>query len=107
MVQDPFAAPAPSAFAPSLFVSRASSSIDFRASASTEGIRIVLPFSTTTCLPPVLITAYAISLSSQTRLPSIEKSIIIGVSLLNGNRSRLPRQGDDLALVFGRFCSIL
>jgi hypothetical protein len=49
--------------------------------ASIEGIRMVLPFSTTNCLPPVLITAYAISLSSQTVRASIEKSIIIGILL--------------------------
>ena len=52
---------------------------------------MVLPFSTTNCLPPVLITAYAISLSSQTVRTAIEKSIIIGISLANGNRPHLIR----------------
>ena len=74
-------------------VNIASSSIDLPASASIEGIRIVLPFSTTNCLPPVLITAYAISLSSQTSPLAIEKSIIIGISPRNGKPPTLIPPG--------------
>src|SRR6266540_4211714 len=86
---------------------RASSSIDLPASASIEGMRIVLPFSTTNCFPPVLITAYAISLPSQSRHVAIEKSFIIGILLANGNRSRLPHESPDSALCFRHFRPVL
>src|SRR5258705_2535029 len=65
-------------------------------------MRMVLPFSTKNCLPPVLITAYAISLSSQTVRASIEKSIIIGISLANGNRPHLIRPKPLLHFEFSR-----
>src|SRR6266550_5506836 len=107
-VAETFAAPTTgSLLSPSLADNIASSSTDLPTSASIEGTRTVRPFVTTNCLPPVLITAYDICLSPQTRKFAIEKSIIIGISAVNGKPSRAQFLGPGSVLVFCRFAGVL